>query len=228
MAENRNYPGYFITLEGSEGGGKTTVTAKLREWFPSLNISPVTTREPGGTPIGDSIRDVLASLKNVDMHQYTEALLFQASRAQLTHQVIRPNLKAGKLVLCDRFTDSTNAYQGYLRRLGCGRVDALNRFSTGGLTPDLTLFLKLPVDVGIRRKHDCGVLERLDLLEVEAYEEVNYAFDAFVRFDQEDRWRVVDANRDLDSVLEDVKKQIIQGPGFKDFLLRSSGLATYW
>ena len=136
----------FITFEGPDGSGKTYQLAIFADYLKDKGYPVLTTREPGGTSIGDQIRDVLHDLNNTEMHPHTEILLYQASRAQLVEQVIVPHLKSGGIILCDRYADSTLAYQGYGHQLNLKKLAALIDFATRGLTPDLSLLLD--VDVG--------------------------------------------------------------------------------
>ena len=140
----------FITFEGPDGSGKTTQLNLLMEALKSLPLDIVRTREPGGTEIGDQIRSVIMNMKNKSMHPRTEILLFCSSRAQLVEELIRPSLKAGKLVLCDRYADSTLAYQGYGHGLDREELIRLLDFATGGLKPDLTLLFDIPAEAGLR------------------------------------------------------------------------------
>src|SRR5437660_4141148 len=145
--------GLFITFEGTEGSGKSTQISLLAERLRSLGRCVRTLREPGGTPIGEEIRHTLKhSLQNQAMQAETELLLMNASRAQLVREVIRPALGAGEIVLCDRFYDSTTAYQGYGRQLDLKMVQSIIDFAVGDTRPDLTLLLHLPVAVSESRR----------------------------------------------------------------------------
>ena len=183
----------FITLEGTEGCGKTTQVAPLAEFLRCQGWDVLTTREPGGTPIGEQIRTVLHNLENTEMHARTEILLFQAARAQHVEQLIRPQLARGGLVICDRFADSTLAYQGYGRQQPLQPLRALVDYATGGLKPDLTLLLDLDVEVGLRRRARGGEWNRLDALEVAFYQRVRQGYYALVSAEPE-RWVVIDAS----------------------------------
>ncbi|TFH34115.1 MAG: dTMP kinase, partial [Anaerolineales bacterium] len=143
---------YFITLEGPEGGGKTHQAARLVDYLKQRGFDALLTREPGGTPISDQIRKVLGSLDNTAMDPHTEFLLFSAARAQHVQQVIRPHLEKGGVVVCDRYFDSSLAYQGFGHQLDLGTLREVTRFATGGLSPDLTLLLDLPVEQGLERR----------------------------------------------------------------------------
>jgi dTMP kinase len=183
----------FITLEGTEGCGKTTQVAPLAEFLRQQGWEVLTTREPGGTPIGEQIRAVLHNLENTAMHTRTEILLFQAARAQHVEQVIRPQLARGGIVICDRFADSTLAYQGYGRQQPLEPLRALVEYATGGLKPDLTLLLDLDVEVGLLRRAKGGEWNRLDALEVAFYQRVRQGYYELVR-SEPDRWVVIDAS----------------------------------
>ncbi|MGC8779620.1 MAG: dTMP kinase, partial [Anaerolineae bacterium] len=140
--------GRFITFEGGEGSGKTTQVRLLADWLVGQGYDVLTTREPGGTRIGDRIRALLLDPAYTEMRPETEILLFSAARAQIVGQVIRPHLARGGVVLCDRFADSTLAYQGYGRQLDLDVLRKITTFATGNLIPDLTICLDLPVEVG--------------------------------------------------------------------------------
>jgi dTMP kinase len=147
-------PGLFVTFEGGEGSGKTTQLKGLLAHLRTTGRDTVETRDPGGTPIGKQIRELLLDRDNTRMAAIAELLLYEASRAQLVDEVIRPALRDGRIVLCDRFTDSTLAYQGHGRRLDRELVLRLNELATGGLRPDLTLLLDLPAEVGLARAQE--------------------------------------------------------------------------
>jgi dTMP kinase len=146
--------GWFVTLEGPEGAGKTVVAERLRVVLDARGVHVCSTREPGGTPLGERIRTILLEHLPDDapLDPWTDALLFNAARAQLVRQVIRPALDRGDVVLCARFTDSTLAYQGFGAGLPLDDLRALNAIATGGLEPDLTILLDLPVESGLARK----------------------------------------------------------------------------
>ena len=160
----------FITLEGSEGSGKTSQHALLVDFLKAQGYPVLTTREPGGTPIGEQVRRILSDLDNTAMHPRSEILLFQASRAQLVEQVIRPHLAAGGVVVCDRYADSTMAYQGYGYQLvPLDLLASIVQFATGGLKPDLTLLLDLDVQEGLQRRARGGDWNRLDAYDLAFY-----------------------------------------------------------
>jgi dTMP kinase len=162
VPQGRLKRGFFLSFEGIEGCGKTTQLRGLARRLRALGYLVVETREPGGSPISEQIRAVLLDPKNQGMDPRCELLLFLAVRAQHVDEIIRPALEKGAVVLCDRFTDATVAYQGCARRLGAALVARLNRFATSGVLPDLTLFLDVPVALGLTRKKKTGYLDRLD------------------------------------------------------------------
>ncbi len=148
--------GKFITIEGCEGVGKSTQVRLLREYCERRGIDAVFTREPGGTPVSEKIRAVILDADNADMTAMTELMLYCAARAQHTEQLIKPALEAGKHVFCDRYSDSTAAYQGYARGLDKATVHALNRAAQVGIEPDLTIFMDVDPTVGFARKGGAG------------------------------------------------------------------------
>jgi len=198
----------FITLEGTEGCGKTSQVAPLAEYLRQQGWHVLTTREPGGTPIGEQIRTVLHSLENTEMHARTEILLFQAARAQHVEQVIRPHLAADGLVICDRYADSTLAYQGYGRQQPLEPLRALVDYATGGLKPDLTLWLDLDVEVGLRRRAKGGEWNRLDALEVAFYQRVRQGYFDLVQAEPQ-RWLIVDADQPQAEVQQALRAAVV-------------------
>ncbi len=184
----------FITLEGPEGSGKTSHITPLVEWLTAQGHVVYPTREPGGTEIGNQIREVLVNMKNENMHPRTELLLFQAARAQIVEQALRPRLAAGEVVLCDRYFDSTLAYQGYGHNLfSLDEIRSLIRFATNGLTPNLTILLDLDVELGLQRKGKTDEWNRLDAYTVDFHKRVRAGYHELVKRDPQ-RWHVVDAS----------------------------------
>lgn len=199
----------FITLEGPEGSGKTSQLALLVEFLRQQGYTVLATREPGGTQIGDQIRAVLSDLDNQDMRPRTELLLFQASRAQLVEQVIRPHLQQGGIVLCDRYADSTLAYQGYGHQtFPLEQVQAIINFATGGLKPDLTLLLDVDVKAGLERRAQGGDWNRLDAYQLEFHQRVRRGYLQMAQADPQ-RWVVIDASRSMDEVQEEIRKVVL-------------------
>ena len=197
----------FITLEGPEGSGKTSHIPYLVEYFREQGHVVFPTREPGGTSIGEQIREILHSLKNTEMHPRTETLLYQASRAQFVEQVIKPRRAMGEIVLSDRYADSTIAYQGFGHQQDLEQVRALVHYATGGLLPDLTVLLDVNVEIGLKRKQKADEWNRLDAYTVEFHRRVRAGYLEMVR-QEPSRWRVVDAGRAWKSVQEELRKVI--------------------
>jgi dTMP kinase len=200
----------FITLEGPEGSGKSSHIPPLAEVLRQRGYDVVITREPGGTPIGDEIRSVLLSLKNTEMHPTTEILLFQAGRAQHVHQLILPALAQGKIVICDRYADSTLAYQGYGHQTNLEQLTQMVNFATGGLQPDLTLLLDVDISTGLsRRSSDSeGGWNRLDAKEKAFHQRVRDGYHKMVS-QQPERWVVIDAGQPLEKVQADIQTVVL-------------------
>jgi dTMP kinase len=193
--------GLFVTFEGGEGSGKTTQLDRLARRFVALGIEPLVTREPGGTPVAESIRGLLLD-PALCPEAMTEALLMVAARADLVSRVVRPALESGRVILCDRYTDSTLAYQGGGRGLDPGFLAELNRVATGGLTPDLTLLYDLEVSIGLGRRHRASaVTSRLDREPAEFHERVRSQYLSLASREP-DRFVVLDATLS-ESVLEE-------------------------
>ena len=194
----------FITLEGPEGSGKTSHIPHLVEFLRGKGYTVFPTREPGGTSIGEQIREVIHDLKNVEMHPRTETLLYQAARAQIVEQVIRPRLAVGEIVLSDRYADSTIAYQGYGHQQDLEQVRALIRYATGGLVPVLTILLDLDVEVGLKRKTRQDEWNRLDAYTVDFHRRVRAGYLEMVKLDPA-RWSIVDAGQPWEQVQADLR-----------------------
>jgi dTMP kinase len=200
----------FITLEGPDGGGKTTQAASLVEYLRASGCNVLATREPGGTPIGDQVRGVLNDLGNTAMRPRTEILLFQASRAQLVEEVIRPHLERGGIVVSDRYADSTLAYQGYGHRLvPLDELRAIVRFATGGLAPDLTLLLDLDVGEGLQRRASDGGWNRLDAYDLEFHRRVRQGYLELARAEPA-RWVTIDAAQPPEMVQAAARKIVCE------------------
>lgn len=198
MSEN-NYPGLFITFEGIEGAGKTSSLRYLAEYFYQLNIPILITREPGGTPLADDIRHFLLEEHEESIEPETELLLMFAARAQHINRVIIPALQAGKLVLCDRFTDTSYAYQGAGRGIDIEKIKNLETLVQQGLTPDLTLLLDVSAEVGLKR---IQVRQKADRFESETKKFFERARDKYLEMAQiySERYRVIDAMQDAEQV----------------------------
>ena len=188
----------FITFEGPEGSGKTTQLKLLAEWLREQGYDVLATREPGGTAISEAIRAILLDPARTEMRPEAEILLFSAARAQIVAQVIRPHLERGGIVLCDRYADSTLAYQGYGQRLDLEILRAITGFATGGLLPDLTIYLDIAIEEGLLRK---AVQEwnRMEAQTLAFHQRVREGYLEMAAAEPE-RWLVVDASQPVADV----------------------------
>ena len=199
--------GLFITLEGPEGAGKSTNREFLAERMREQGLDVLLTREPGGTQLAERIRDLLLAPSDEPMSSDTELLLVFAGRAQHLAQVIKPALARGAVVICDRFTDATYAYQGGGRGLSQTRIQQLETIVQGSLRPDLTLIFDLPVDVGLSRAAERGRLDRFEQEDLAFFERVRHSY--LERAHQApQRYRIIDAAQPLLAVEHDLKKLI--------------------
>lgn len=202
--------GIFITIEGPEGAGKTTVLKLIGESLKNLGLDVVMTREPGGIPIAEQIREVILNKENTAMDGRTEALLYAAARRQHLIEKVVPALNAGKIVLCDRFIDSSLAYQGYARGLGIDEVYSINQFAIEGLMPKLTIYFDIEPAEGLKRIKKSGIREvnRLDLEELQFHEKVRDGYKKAIEREKS-RFFVVDASLPVEQVSEAVKEKIL-------------------
>jgi dTMP kinase len=196
---------FFVTLEGPEGGGKSTQAKRLADHLKKQNHDVLFTREPGGTEIGDQIRRVIMSLENKSMSPEAEFLLFSASRAQVVRELIQPHLEQGGVVVCDRFYDSSLAYQGYGHELDLELLRAITGFVTGGLVPDLTFLLDLTSELGLERRKQDGRWNRLDDYDLAFHERVRKGYLKLAEAEP-DRWVVIDAAQTEDQIQEQVRE----------------------
>lgn len=210
-AKKRLVRGLFITLEGPEGSGKSTQIRHLASALRKAGYFVVQTREPGGTPVAEAIRNILLlSSSRESITPQTEALLILAARSQHVAYLIRPALERGAIVLCDRFSDSTLAYQGFARGLNLGRLQAANDAATGGLRPDLTLLLDLPVSVGLtRRRAAAGKQNRLDRESERFHQRVRGGFLTLAK-KSPGRIKVIDANRPPQIIRADLEAFVLR------------------
>jgi dTMP kinase len=204
-----NIQGRFITFEGPDGSGKTGQLELLAVELIQAGYPILTTREPGGTSIGDQIRATLLDLKNTSMVDRTEALLYQAARAQLVDEVIKPHLAGGGIVLCDRYADSTLAYQGYGRQNTLTSLQSIIHYATGGLIPDLTILMDLAPEVGLKRRMDAGGVNRLDSFDIDFHRRVRNGYLEMARSEPE-RWIVVNADRPFKVVGSDLREILLE------------------
>ncbi|MBK6792855.1 MAG: dTMP kinase [Anaerolineales bacterium] len=199
----------FITLEGPEGSGKTSHIPHLVEFLREKGHTVFPTREPGGTSISEQIRDILHDMKNAEMHPRTETLLYQAARAQIVEQVIKPRLADGEIVLSDRYYDSTIAYQGYGHQQNLDEIRALVKYATGGLTPDLTILLDLDIEVGLARKKKDNEWNRMDAKTVDFHKRVRDGYLEMVKAEPK-RWVVVNSEQAWESVQAELRQVILE------------------
>lgn len=207
-----SYPGLFITFEGPEGSGKTTQCGHLARWLKTHGQSVLITREPGGTPVAETIRHLLLTRKSGPgkreiMTPACEAALVLAARSQHVSHTIVPALKKGIIVLCDRFFDSTLAYQGFGRGLNRQDLIRFNEFVTGGLQPTLTFLLDLPVKEGLRRRKGTSHQNRMDQESLAFHERVRRGFVTLARQDA-GRWRRLDAQQSPEVLAEEIIRHI--------------------
>lgn len=190
--------GFFITFEGPEGSGKTTQIRLLDEYLGARGYATLATREPGGTRIGNAVRSLLLDPLHAEMSPRAEALLFNAARAQHVDEIIRPALDQGRIVLCDRFADSTLAYQGYGRGQSVPGLRSLIAFATNGLHPQLTVYLDVPAEVGLQRKQ-AAEWNRMEAQALAFHRAVRQGY-LTLAADEPERWLIVDATKTIDEI----------------------------
>lgn len=200
----------FITFEGIEGSGKTTQIRLLMAWFQETGQRALLTREPGGTRIGEQVRSILLSRENTEITPEAEILLFSAARAQIVRERILPRLEEGWIVVCDRFADSTLAYQGYGQGLPLDDLLRITQFATGGLWPDLTIYLDLDVETGLRRKAATPEeWNRMEAKEVAYHQRVHEGYRALAAQNPE-RWLVLDARQPVQRIQQQIRARVAE------------------
>ena len=202
-----NKSGKFITFEGPDGSGKTAQLDILADEFIKAGYPILRTREPGGTPIGDQIRATLLDLQNTAMIDRAEALLYQAARAQLVDEIIKPHLAKGGVVISDRYADSTLAYQGYGHKNTVASLEDIINYATGGLIPDLTILMDLAPEVGLQRRLDAGGFNRLDSYDIDFHHRVRKGYLELVQADPL-RWVVIEADRPFTEVQDELRSTL--------------------
>ncbi|WP_223668838.1 dTMP kinase [Kangiella shandongensis] len=202
-----NSKGQFITVEGTEGVGKSTNMAFVKNWLEAKGHEVIHTREPGGTPLAEEIRELLLNKREEMVDSHTELLLMFAARCQHVYQKIQPALEQGTWVLCDRFTDASFAYQGAGRGLGFEKLKELETWSLQGFKPDLTLLLDLPVEVGLERAKKRGPVDRFETEKVEFFTRVRDGYLAIAE-DESERMKVIDATGSIEQVQEQLEKTL--------------------
>jgi dTMP kinase len=198
--------GIFISFEGPDGSGKTTQIGMLREYLEVTGRDVLLVREPGGTMISEKVRKVILDKDNTGMNPICEALLYAASRAQLTHEVIIPALDSGKVVICDRFVDSSIVYQGVARGLGEEMVENINGYATAGRQPDITFLISISPEEGIRRKSNERELDRLELEDIDFHRKVYKGYKKLKA--NYDRIIEIDGTLDINAIQTIIRKKI--------------------
>ena len=200
--------GLFITFEGTDGAGKTTQIERLTADLRQTGYDVCLTREPGGTPISEQIREMLLNPDHSEMAATTELLLYAASRAQHVSEVIKPALEAGKVVISSRFADAMVVYQGYGRGLDLERISRLNRIATDGITPDVTFVLDLPVEIGLQRVQSSrGGLDRLEREKIEFHRRLREGYQTIARQEPQ-RLKIIDAQVSPEQVYTQIQEAI--------------------
>lgn len=201
--------GVFITFEGNDGAGKTTIMKLVKEELESQGYEVVSTREPGGSAIAESIRNLILDVNNTNMDARCEALLYAASRRQHLVEIVLPALKENKIVLCDRFLDSSLAYQGFARQIGVQEVLEINKFAIDDTLPDRTIFLSVSVETGKKRMDSRGEKNRLDLEESDFHKRVRQGYQNLIETYPE-RIKVVSAEADVNTVFQNTLTEVLK------------------
>lgn len=199
--------GYFITLEGPDGSGKSTQIRLLKEYFIEKGYEVVETREPGGTRISEKIRDIILDTENTEMSPVTEALLYAAARAQHVHEVIYPSIQNGKIVICDRYVDSSIVYQGMARGLGKETVGAINNIAIQGVMPDLTLVFDIDPETALNRKVSGNDADRLELEDIEFHRRVYNGYREIAK-DSQRRIMIINASGSVEEIHKCIIKAV--------------------
>ncbi len=198
------YKGKFITIEGSEGAGKSTNIQYIQDYLQAKNIDFIATREPGGTPIAEKIRDLLLDKKNTSLCEDTELLLMFAARSQHLNELIIPALEAGKWVLSDRFTDATYAYQGGGRGLAKNKISQLEQWVQGDLRPDATILLDIPVELGMERVRNRGATDRFEEEQMSFFKRIRDTYLQLAK-DNPQRFHIINTEPAIDEVYQQLK-----------------------
>jgi len=204
----------FITFEGPEGAGKTTIINMVTEEFHKIGLNFISTREPGGIRIAENIRNIILDPKNTEMDIRTEALLYAAARRQHLAEKVLPALEEGRIVLCDRFIDSSLAYQGVGRGIGIDEIYQINEFAINGLMPHLTIYFDLDPKIGLQRVHQADEREinRLDLEELDFHLKVQSGYYEIIKREP-NRFKVIDASRSIEEVYEATLQAVLEKIG---------------
>ena len=205
--------GLFVTVEGTDGCGKTTQIRNIIDHLSSLGCRVVLTREPGGTRISENIRSIILDPTFTEMHSITELMLYSAARAQLVEQVIKPSIAKSETVICDRYIDSFYAYQGYGRGLDMDMLKKITSLAIDDMIPDITIFLDLDPEIGLRRRMNAANGDRIENEQIEFHRRV---YDGYKQLAREipDRIKFIDASRSVEEVWHDVRRQLDMARGF--------------
>lgn len=195
--------GIFISFEGIEGSGKTTQARLLYNYLYKKGLNPVLTEEPGGTDIGREIRKILLSPGHFNIHPVTELLLYNASRSQHVNEIILPAIKSGRIVITDRFSDSTYAYQGQGRGLNRDIINRIDEISTGGIRPDITILIDVDVNVGLMRNRKANKVDRIELEEIQFHRRVRDGYLEIAR-QEPDRIKIIDGSKEIEEIHREV------------------------
>lgn len=199
--------GCFITIEGTDGSGKSTQIRLMEAYLKEKGYDVVVTRDPGGNDISEKIRNVILDPQNTKMARETEFLLYCAARAQLVAEIVKPAIESGKVVICDRFIDSTYVYQGFGRGISIDNIEILNNITLNGSYPDMTFFLDLSPEVALNRRLNATGADRIENEKMEFHMNVYNGYKKLADIFS-DRIRVIDASRPIEKVFEDIKKEL--------------------
>ncbi len=205
--------GLFVTVEGTDGCGKTTQIRNIIDHLSSLGCRVILTREPGGTRISENIRSIILDPTFTEMHSITELMLYSAARAQLVEQVIKPSIAKSETVICDRYIDSFYAYQGYGRGLDMDMLKKITSLAIGDMIPDITIFLDLDPEIGLRRRMNAANGDRIENEQIEFHRRVYDGYKQLAR-ENPDRIKTIDASRSVEEVWQDVRRQLDMALGF--------------
>lgn len=206
--------GLFITVEGLDGAGKSTQLKFIEKYFKNRNLDTVFLREPGGTLVGEKIREILLDRENTSMKETTEAFLYAAARAQLVSEIILPSLMEGKVVVCDRYIDSTLAYQGFGREMGLEKVLEINKWAIDGVIPDLTILLSLDNKNSMSRVENSSLKDRIEMESLEFHTRVRLGYET-IKDMFKDRIKEIEANKSIEEINNIIKSEL-------DLLLRAN------
>lgn len=199
--------GLFITVEGTDGSGKTTQINLMEDYLKNRGYQIVLTREPGGTRISEEIRTMVLDNRNSDMGYITEMLLYASSRAQLVFQVIRPAIEAGKIVICDRFIDSSFVYQGFGRGIDFNIISAVNKAAIDGIEPDITFFFDLEPEIALKRRKEATTADRIENEEIDFHKRVYNGYMKLISM-YPDRIRQIEASRNVEDIFSEVRNHL--------------------